>query len=141
MPPLILSAFQTRKPGLTPAEFKTYYETIHLPLLVSLQGSYFPKSHTRNYVIRTACDASSSDTSNSNYPASVYYGTNHQDIDYDVYSEMIFEDEEAFKAFEKVMLDPVSGKILVEDQQKFQGPGSLKVVGLEVSEATMRPSQ
>ncbi|KAF7914595.1 uncharacterized protein EAF01_001001 [Botrytis porri] len=132
MPPLIQSAFQTRKPGLSPAEFNTYYETIYLPLLVSLQGSSFLKSHTRSYVIRTACDASSFDTSNSNYRASVYYGTDHQDIDYDIYSEMIFEDEKAFKAFEKVML---------EDQQNFQGPGGLKVVGLEVLEATLRPSK
>ncbi|KAJ8061974.1 hypothetical protein OCU04_009757 [Sclerotinia nivalis] len=71
----------------------------------------------------------------------VYHGTNHEDVDYDVYSEMVFEDEKAFKAFKKAMLDPVSGKTLREDQERFPGSGGLKVVGIEDSEATMRPSK
>lgn len=30
---------------------------------------------------------------------------------------------------------------MVEDQENFQGPGSLKIVDLEVSESALRPSK
>lgn len=108
MSPVVLSVFQWRKAGTSPEEFKNYYETIHLPLVLKLAGSAFPQNHTRKYTIRTAHDASSSDKTNSNYRASVYPGTRQEEIDYDVYSERVFEDEKAFKEFETVMFNSIS---------------------------------
>ncbi|PVI06201.1 hypothetical protein DM02DRAFT_610158 [Periconia macrospinosa] len=40
----------SRKPSVTWAEFKHYWETQHMPLLKQLVGHDFPLSHTRHYL-------------------------------------------------------------------------------------------
>lgn len=45
--------FAHRKPGTTPAAFKSQYESRHVPLNQSLTGSHFPQSHKRYYVQRS----------------------------------------------------------------------------------------
>lgn len=54
-------------------------------------------------------------------------------MDYDVYSEMVFEDEEAHEAFEKVMMSPDAGQRLMEDQVRFQAVEILEVLTIEAS--------
>jgi hypothetical protein len=72
--PFKIVGYLTRKPGMTPAEFRNYYENTHMPLLVSLTGAAFPKTHTRTYLTRTPIDSSSSDTTNANYVAAAFAG-------------------------------------------------------------------
>ncbi|APA10142.1 predicted protein [Sclerotinia sclerotiorum 1980 UF-70] len=134
MAPLTLSAFHWRKKGLTPEEFKNHYETVHIPILQEITGDKFPKTHTRHYVVRTSDGATSDDKSNSKYKASVYAGTNAQDFDYDVYSELVFENEAKFKAFESIMFDPVLGPKINEDSVKFID--HVKMVWINISEST-----
>lgn len=43
-----------RKPSITPDQFRTHYDTVHVPLLKSLVGDTFPMTHTRNYITRTS---------------------------------------------------------------------------------------
>ncbi|KAF1972134.1 hypothetical protein BU23DRAFT_166488, partial [Bimuria novae-zelandiae CBS 107.79] len=48
-----LLLFITRKPTLTPAEFKAHWDNTHVELLKSIAGDKFPLTHTRRYIART----------------------------------------------------------------------------------------
>jgi hypothetical protein len=98
--PFKIVGYLTRKPGMTPAEFRDYYENIHMPLLVSLTGPVFPKTHTRTYLTRTPINPSSSDNTNANYVAAAFAGK-PEDFEYDAYAELVFENAEKFAEFGK----------------------------------------
>ncbi|TVY43599.1 hypothetical protein LSUB1_G000526 [Lachnellula subtilissima] len=91
-------AYLARKPSMTPAEFRNYYENTHMPLLISLTGPVFPKTHKRYYLPRTPKDPASPDTTNANHAVRIYEGT-AEDFDYDAYAELEFESIEKFAAF------------------------------------------
>ncbi|TVY85713.1 hypothetical protein LAWI1_G008996, partial [Lachnellula willkommii] len=78
--------------------FRNHYENTHMPLLISLTGSVFPKTHKRYYLTRTPKDPSSSNTSNANHAVTVDEGE-AEDFDYDAYAELEFESVEKFAAF------------------------------------------
>jgi hypothetical protein len=44
--------FNYRKPGVSPAEFRTECEAL-IPLLKEITGEHFPLTHTRRYLHRT----------------------------------------------------------------------------------------
>ncbi|KAK1150133.1 hypothetical protein N8T08_000032 [Aspergillus melleus] len=100
--PCTIIAFLTRKSGLTPTEFRTHYETTHIPLLKELAGPHFPIAHKRFYLPRTrASDAVEADHSNTAYPAPVLAGES-ADFQYDVYAELTFRDVEHLGAFHEM---------------------------------------
>jgi len=41
-----------RKPGMTPAAFKSHYESSHVPLVQSIAGAHYSKAHIRRYLHR-----------------------------------------------------------------------------------------
>ena len=96
--PYTITTFLTRKPGTTPQQFKTHYETVHIPLLKLKVGPLFPISHTRHYITRTPSNLSSSDTTNDNYKPTVYGGT-AEDFDNDVHAVLVFASFDQFLAF------------------------------------------
>jgi hypothetical protein len=98
--PFKIVGYLTRKPGMTPAEFRDYYENTHMPLLVSLTGPAFPKTHTRTYLTRTPIDSSSSDTTNDNFVAAAFAGK-PEEFEYDAYAELVFENADKFAEFGK----------------------------------------
>ena len=111
--------FLWRKPGLTPGEFKDYYEAKHLPLFASLAGSLYPKSHARIYPTRQlAAENTGSDNDNIRYPATVFQG-NADTFDFDVVVTMVFESEEAFRHFLARITAPEVAEKIRADEENF----------------------
>jgi len=115
--PLTAIIYATRKEGITPIEFKKHYEESHIPLLKSISGDLFPKSHTRFYVQRTHT-GDSDDKSNKAYPATVLVGA-QEAFDYDAYAELVFEDVQAFRQFMGCVRQPEAAKKIAEDEKHF----------------------
>lgn len=115
-----------RKPGLTPSQFKSYYEITHVPLVREVTGSHFPTVYRRSYLPRahihgqggiddTGADA---DTSNTAYQATTALAGSPSDFQFDVVTEMVFEDEPHFRAFQ-VALDKNSERVKADEAAFF----------------------
>jgi len=146
--PYQIVAFLWRKPTLTPTEFKNHYETQHMPLLTELMGPAMCARHTRHYITRTLTEAASdptltSETISSNinakYPTTAYAGDGSK-IDYDVYSEIEFEDLEKFAAFAMRLQELEKDGRLQEDEDRFLLMQKRIVVAVEEPYVTLRPS-
>lgn len=88
-----------------------------------MTGQHFPLSHERRYIHRTSIDSAKTSNDeplerNLNTPATVLSGS-QADFDYDALVEMTFEDEEAFKAFYGILMEPENAKWIAEDEEKF----------------------
>jgi hypothetical protein len=103
--------FITRRPDLTPDQFKTHWDTKHVELLKSIAGNKFPTSHTRTYISRPA-------ELNASWPATVLVGS-QEDFSYDGIAELIFKDEAAFQAFFSVVNEPVNAAKIAADEEAF----------------------
>lgn len=139
--PYTIVAFIWRKEGTSPSEFKSHYETTHIPLLLRLLGSVFPISHTRFYLARQDEDASSFSAEHQQQPPQpiIYVGV-PEDFDYDVYAELVFDDQPAFDAFYARMREPDVAAQIAADEEKFIARSRLKVVAVQEPLVTTRPS-
>jgi hypothetical protein len=113
--PFIVVVFVTRKPTLSPEEFKDHWENKHVPLLKSLAGPRFPLSHRRHYLSR--------DPSAPDYPLRVAVGQ-PEDFDFDAFTVVTFESEAAFKQFVPTMTRPE----VFEDEDRFTVRERMKAV-------------
>ena len=123
--PYIVLLFAHRKPGLSPASFKSHYESSHMPLIRFLAGPVFPKTHTRRYIHRTPPESGTDDTNN--YPATVFVGT-QADFAYDAISELVFDDEPAFQAFSARMGQGEAAERIAKDEEVFLDRARLRAV-------------
>ncbi|KAL8735760.1 MAG: hypothetical protein Q9166_000623 [cf. Caloplaca sp. 2 TL-2023] len=130
-------AFLWRKPSLTPDEFRHYYETQHIPLLLDLMGPTFPKSHTRFYLPRMQQSPTATDGPNDYKP--VIFAGSVDALDYDAFASIVFEDEEAFGEFHARLKDPEVAKVLREDEEKFQLRQRLVVAAAGAPFVTVAP--
>lgn len=89
-------AFLTKKPGLETQSFIDYYENHHVPLVCSLAAA--PVVYKRNYVVRG--DA---------------FNREHESIDFDVVTELVFTDRPAFVAW----IQKLSVEEIGEDERQF----------------------
>ena len=122
-----IAAFITRKAGTSPAAFKTYYENVHLPLIQDLFGPTFPISYSRWYIPQKPVEDEASDPSNIKYTPTVLLGS-AENFHYDLYCELVFEDEKSFGAFfERFQAPEVVAKIK-EDNDKCLDSGLFFVV-------------
>ncbi|KAL4790361.1 EthD domain-containing protein [Aspergillus venezuelensis] len=115
--------YVTRKPGTTPAEFKTHYETVHVPLIKKLAGDLFPLSHRRLYLARPGPGDDCS------YPVAVVLG-DQGDFTYDCITELTFPDEKAMQIFFAKRMEPGTKEVVEEDENKFLQADKLKLVVL-----------
>ena len=114
--PFTILIFSYRKIGITPTAFKDHYEFSHVPLIKSLTGTYFPQSHRRSYIQRTA-DADA-DNNNNRYPATVLVGT-QPDFQYDAFAELVFEDASKFQKFMSIVSQGEAREMLAKDEEMF----------------------
>ncbi|KAL4936312.1 hypothetical protein BDV06DRAFT_216767 [Aspergillus oleicola] len=122
--------YVTRKAGTTPSEFKTHYETVHVPLIKKLAGSDFPLSHRRLYLARPTPGEDSS------YPVAAVLGS-QEDFPYDCITELTFPDEKAMQTFFARRMESGTKEIVEEDEHKFLDREKLKLVILgDVQETT-----
>jgi uncharacterized protein (TIGR02118 family) len=89
-------AYLNKRPGTTAEELKDYYENHHVPLVLSLAA--LPRVYKRNYVVR-------GDAANRESPT----------IDFDVVSEMVWDDRAGFENWIKVLGVPE----IAEDEARF----------------------
>ncbi|KAI2619287.1 EthD domain-containing protein [Hypoxylon sp. NC1633] len=130
--------FVTRKPGLTPQQFKEHYDNVHIPLIRGIAGPLFPLSHTRRYISRSQSDAQGTNTTrNATTPAHVILGS-QADFDYDAIVEMVFPDEKAFQDFFKHVHGPEHGSTVIADEERFIDRAELRVAILGSTETTGR---
>lgn len=107
-----------------------------MPLLVSVMGPVFPKTHTRFYLSKhAATEASGPDAA---YVPTVFVGTN-QDFDYDVYCELVFHDVEEFQAFFARIGEPEVARVVGEDEEKFLDRKMMRSVAVDEPVVTGRP--
>lgn len=118
--------FVTRKPGLSPEEFKDYYENVHIPLAQRLCAGTWPTKFTRQYLARITRKGFGG-PNNPDRPPLLLRG-DAQDIDYDVVSEMTFESEHAFQNFYKRVYEKDVAAKLASDETKFLELGKTRVV-------------
>ncbi|KAL4948678.1 EthD domain-containing protein [Aspergillus filifer] len=115
---------------MTPAQFKTHYETVHMPLIKNLAGDLFPLSHRRLYLARPSPGEEGS------YPVAAVLGS-QEDFPYDCITELTFPDEETMRTFFARRMEPGTKEIVEEDENKFLQAEKLKMVVLgDVQETT-----
>lgn len=119
-----------RKPSLTPDQFRTHYDTVHVPLLKSLVGDTFPMTHTRNYITRTQSwtqnqdlDSSTSksfgDSPSTDLWLPTLYRGQPSDFPYDSLTVMIWEDKPTFDRFCEVFYREDVQKKMQADEERF----------------------
>ena len=124
--------FCHRKPGTTPAAFKSHYEDTHIPLIQSLTGPHFPQSHKRFYIHR------SPDSNPENaYPATVLAGA-QSDFQYDAFAELSFEDEGEFQTLMGIVGRGEAKERLAADEEVFMDRPRMSVVVVEEPVVTRR---
>lgn len=136
--PYIVLIFVYRKTGLSPAEFKSHSESSHLPLLQSLAGPLFPRSHARRYIQRIP-GSTEGGADNANHPATVLVGT-PADIEYDAFAEMIFDDEAAFRAFIACVSQPEAAERIAKEEEMFLDRAKKRIVLVDECLVTTGPS-
>ena len=124
--PFTILIYSTRKSGITPAAFKSHYESRHVPLVQSLTGAHFPRSHKRFYIQRTEREVDADDGSDK-YPATVLVGA-QPDFQYDAFAELTFEDAERFQTFMEIVGRDEARERLARDEEVFLDRGRLTAV-------------
>ncbi|MCJ1285497.1 hypothetical protein MMC26_004837 [Xylographa opegraphella] len=140
--PYTIDCFLWRAPHLTPTEFKTHYETKHVPLLRAVTGPVSPQTHTRYYLPKHTHPSppdsltTTTTTTTASIPT-VLMGT-PENFSYNVIAKLVFEDEKAFQAFHTRLMEPDVSKLLGEDEGRFMVRGMLRTVRVEDGVVTVR---
>ncbi len=103
-----------RKPGLTMAEFKAYYEERHVPLVTGLMANWC--DYRRNYRMEEA-----------EHHAPHGDPARKDDAVFDVMTEITYESEAKYRATMAALSDPEIGRRVAEDEAKFMDRSSMRV--------------
>lgn len=106
--------FMRRKPGLSMAEFKAYYEEEHVPLIQRLMPFY--AEYRRNFVEERQHETGHMIQDRSS------------DLDFDVLTELLYADEAMYQKNLDALADAEIGAIVREDEEKFLDRASMRVV-------------
>jgi uncharacterized protein (TIGR02118 family) len=94
-------AFLRRRPDLSREKFIDYYETHHAPLILQLMPGI--RAYRRNYLLRS----------------DLILGNAASPPDFDVVTEIYFDDRAAYEAGMRAFDDPEVMQRLVTDEQNF----------------------
>ncbi|KAL9118694.1 MAG: hypothetical protein Q9187_004757 [Circinaria calcarea] len=142
--PYIILIFAYRKPGLSLAAFKSHYEHSHVPLVQSIAGPHFPKTHTRRYLQRFEGNTTASPPStesgaiNANSPATVLVGT-QAEFEYDAIAELTFDNEAAFQAFFALVSQGEAAERIARDEEMFSDRPKMRIVVVDDCAVTTGP--
>jgi EthD domain len=110
-----LMAFIARKEGTTKEAFRDYYEEFHTLLIAEIAPPM--KAYRRNYVNLSAPFMRCEDQ-----------------IDFDVVTEMEFDDQDECQRWFDAFRDPDSFALVAADEQKFIDVERLRVCVVDVAE-------
>lgn len=120
--------FIPRRPGMTPEEFRDYYENRHVPLVLSiLDKDTQPVRHSRYYIQRDASAQGDAAVA----PPLLYLGDPDKVI-FDCVTMVEFEDKAHFTRFRDVFKHSPKKLELEEDQKMFEDES--RFVALAVQE-------
>ena len=135
--PFSILIISHRLPHLSPAAFKSHYETKHIPLLQSIAGATFPISHTRQYIQRTPSATTDKSMTNDTggqsttpqeaFPATALVGS-PTDFDFDCLSTLEFASDEDFQRFFQVVSQDEAAVRIADDEKNFLDRGKMRVV-------------
>ena len=97
---LKILSYLAKRDGMTPEEFIDYYENHHVPLILSLAPP--PVVYKRHYVQRE--DA---------------LNIGEADVDFDVVTEQVFADREAFQSWIDAVTAGDAGERVAADEARF----------------------
>lgn len=103
-----------RRPDISHEEFRRHYETVHAELAHKYLGHLF-LDYRRNYPSRVEDSSLSTDA-----PAAFH-------SPYDAITELRYRDRAAFEEAQRIMSDPVIGKIFEEDEKNFMDRAEFRV--------------
>jgi len=106
--------FMNRKPGLSMEEFKAYYEERHVPLIHRLLPHWI--EYRRNF--------SEERPHNSAHMVE----TRPRDVEFDVLTELTYENEDMYQRTLAALADPEIGAIIREDEARFLDRETMRVV-------------
>lgn len=96
---------------MSPSAFQHHYEKNHMPLITSLAGPAFPKSHTRTYFPQEKGGRTT-------IPAAVVARTNGGSA-FDAITEMVFESERHWKDLTERLWKGDAVKKIEDDEELF----------------------
>lgn len=106
--------FLKRRPGMSRAEFRTYYENNHAPLIEKLMPFY--SDYRRNFIAEVQD-----------------YETGHLDnkieaeLPFDVVTELTFDSRENYDKLVAALSDPKIGDIITKDEENFMDRSKMSV--------------
>ena len=139
----------TRKPHLTPTQFRHHFETTHLPLVKRLFGPLCPVPKRRIYFAQSQSksdtnhpnnnNSNNNHTSNNHNPVQTHYlpwllKGDPETVDFDCITELEWPDEETFRKFQAELRTPEKRECVERDQEVFMGVERIVVVGEVVVE-------
>lgn len=95
-----------RKPGLSLAEFKDYYETKHVPLVNRLLPP--AREYRRNYAMEGR-----------DYASAHLDRPRGHERPFDVITEVSFDDERHYQQMVDALADPQIRSLIAQDEEKF----------------------
>ena len=119
--PYVVIMYLTRKQGMSPAEFKSHYESNHVPLIVSIFGDLMPTLYSRRYIERS---------DEAPHDANVLIGQ-QTDFPYDCITELVFDNKQKLDAFNAVYYRPDIQNTIQEDEARFAQHDKLVAVKIE----------
>jgi hypothetical protein len=118
--PYHMLAFLCKHPSLTTDQFITYYETHHIPLIISVSGALFPTTYKRRYTyLEQSANAGSQ-------PGVLLHCGNG--MGYDCVTELVFEDRQASVKWMRMM---EASEEVKRDKEVFLDRGRMLVVVVE----------
>jgi hypothetical protein len=131
--PLSVLIFYTRRPDFTPAQFKSYMEEIHVPILKEIMGGHYPTTYTRRYVERVGSGAgdrlgaSVASRRNSLPDAPVVLVGLPQDLGWDMMGELLYFDQLHLQQ-SLATINSDSAQRVKDDEENFTIPHLFRVV-------------
>ncbi|KAK3203104.1 hypothetical protein GRF29_112g201264 [Pseudopithomyces chartarum] len=121
----------TRKPHLTPSEFKSYFENQHLPLVKSLFGPLCPVPKRRFYLARTDDNTATNNSTNNVPPLYTPWllKGDPASVDFDCITELEWPDEETFKLFQGKLKQRENMERVARDHEEFMGEERILMIG------------
>ncbi len=108
-----IMAFLKRRDEFSSAEFRDYYENVHVPLACEVAGGA-PPAYRRNHI-------QWNDPSN----------RNADQLDFDVITEIEFPDRESLNAWAEKLFAPETNGRIIDDEARFIQADVIRIVVVE----------
>ena len=120
-----IMCFLKRKAGMSPAEFKEYYETTHAPLIEKMLPFY--ATFERNFFAPVQ-----------DYETGHMDNISEQGLDFDVVTELTFATKEDYEKIVAGLSDPEIGAIITADEENIFDRSKMRVFIMDTEASAPR---